>query len=96
MGLRPRGSVESAPDRGVHLRRRFWCISPIVRRLEEQSTRSSGVRLTRLVARVDAGFDTRFDGFDGKLDDFHEQQAEARERLARLETEGLWPEGRRR
>ncbi len=65
------------------------------RALKRSVGASPGVPLAKLLERMDAHFESRLERIEGKLDLFNEQQAEARERLARLETERLWSEGRR-
>jgi len=54
------------------------------------------VPLTKLLERIEARFESRLERIETKLDLLHDQHADARERLARLEAERLWQQARRR
>ena len=52
--------------------------------------------LRQVLAQMEARFETRFDRLESKIDFTSDEHAGFRERLARLEVERVWPEGRRR
>jgi hypothetical protein len=66
------------------------------RSLKTSVGRSPGVSLVTLLEHMESRFESRFDRIETKIDILSDRHGEARERLARLEAEELWPEGRRR
>jgi hypothetical protein len=66
------------------------------RSLKRSVGTTPGVPLTKLLERMEARFESRLERIETKLDLLHDQHADARERLARLEAERLWQQERRR